>query len=74
LYTGNLSIIVSDQILLKHFLFRWEFESDDYDVAFGIERRGGEGDPLVAIERVDSHLTPEEGQIVCTEPGDCEYR
>lgn len=53
-------------------ILRWEFESDDYDIGFSIEREGEGVEPalpLVAPQRVNSHLSPEEGQLQCREPG-----
>ena len=53
------------------FLIRWEFETEHYDISYSVTKEGTL-EPLKEMERVDSHLEPIEGQIVCPEAGTCE--
>nr|UXK97414.1 retinal-binding protein [Nautilus pompilius] len=49
---------------------KWEFKTTDYDIGFGIFlRKDSELVPIVAEERVDSHIVTEDGSIVCEEAG-----
>lgn len=56
-------------------LFRWEFRTEDFDIGFGVSRKvkKGEEEVLLPLQRVNSQLVTEEGYLVCTEPGTCEY-
>lgn len=51
-------------------IIRWEFQTDDYDVGFAIESAADPSKQLVESKRVDSHITPEEGEVLVEEPGD----
>ncbi|KAF2366394.1 CRAL-TRIO lipid binding domain [Trinorchestia longiramus] len=50
-------------------VIKWEFETDDYDIAFRVYEEDSLNDPLVPHRRVNSHLVPEEGQVVCPSAG-----
>ncbi|XP_047740579.1 SEC14-like protein 2 isoform X2 [Hyalella azteca] len=50
-------------------VIKWEFETEDYDISFGIYKQDFPDDHLVAPHRVNSHLVPEEGEVVCPSPG-----
>ena len=53
---------------------RWEFKTEGYDIGFGVHRINEDGskEEIVASERVNSHMVPEEGNYVCQQPGKCE--
>jgi hypothetical protein len=48
---------------------RWEFMTDGGDIAFRIYNKNSED--IVPMNRVDSHIIMEEGQVTCDEPGQC---
>uniref|UniRef100_A0AAT9H863 Retinal binding protein n=1 Tax=Peronia verruculata TaxID=500109 RepID=A0AAT9H863_9EUPU len=51
-------------------VLRWEFKTDGYDIGFGVFREEGkEKVPVVPIERVNSHMVPEDGSYTCEVPG-----
>ncbi|XP_049520711.1 SEC14-like protein 2 [Dermacentor silvarum] len=64
-------------------ILRWEFQTENYDIGFGVffvpdsngtvngDGGGGSGDmqELVAMQRVNCHLVPEDGMLVCNAPG-----
>ncbi len=57
---------------------RWQFMSEGNDIGFGVFRRtaderqkAGEMVEVVTSERVNSHMVPEDGSIVCDTPGTC---
>lgn len=51
---------------------RWEFFSEDSDVAFALyQKKESELIPLVPRDRVDCHISNEEGEIQCTSSGTC---
>ncbi len=51
---------------------RWEFFSEDSDVAFALyQKKESELIPLVPRDRVDCHVSNEEGEIQCTTSGIC---
>lgn len=68
-------------------ILRWEFQTENYDIGFGVffvpdpndtvngGGGGGGGDmqELVAMQRVNCHLVPEDGMLVCNAPGKCEH-
>jgi hypothetical protein len=51
----------------------WDFYSEESDIAFAIYHKKGKDElvPIVSSERVDCHVSPEEGEIRCEEPGTC---
>ncbi|KAH8038786.1 hypothetical protein HPB51_003270 [Rhipicephalus microplus] len=61
-------------------ILRWEFQTENYDIGFGVffvpdsigaVNGDGSGDmqELVAMQRVNCHLVPEDGMLVCSAPG-----
>ena len=51
---------------------RWDFHSEESDIGFAVYwKKGTELLPIVPRDRVDCHLSPEEGEIRCDEPGVC---
>ena len=56
---------------------RWLFETEDCDIGFGVLYRSEDGpddktwDEIVPINRVNSNLVPEDGNIVCNKTGVC---
>nr|UXK97413.1 retinal-binding protein [Babylonia areolata] len=50
-------------------VLRWEFKTDDFDIGFGVHvLRNGKRETVVATERVNSHIVPEDGSITCQHP------
>uniref|UniRef100_A0AAT9H855 Retinal binding protein n=1 Tax=Ambigolimax valentianus TaxID=1338344 RepID=A0AAT9H855_9EUPU len=51
-------------------VLRWEFKTDGFDIGFGVSRQDG-GDMVVVIpvERVNSHIIPEDGSYSCDVAG-----
>ena len=51
---------------------RWEFKTDGYDIGFGVFRQdGGEKVAVLPVERVNSHMVPEDGSYSCDVSGTC---
>jgi len=51
-------------------ILRWEFMTEDYDIGFGVYRKDNGSDvSVVEMSRVSCHMTPEDGTVVCEEPG-----
>ncbi|BFZ04645.1 hypothetical protein BsWGS_07684 [Bradybaena similaris] len=51
-------------------ILRWEFKTDGFDIGFGVFRQeGSEALPVVPLERVNSHMVPEDGSYTCGVPG-----
>ncbi|XP_059214562.1 SEC14-like protein 2 [Centropristis striata] len=58
-------------------LLRWQFASDGADIGFGVYRRIKEGSgqkvadmlQVLASERYNAHLVPEDSGLTCPEPG-----
>ena len=51
---------------------RWEFYTDDSDIAYAVYiKKGSDLVPVVPTERVDSHITNEEGELHCDGAGTC---
>jgi len=54
------------------FLCRWDFQSEEGDIAFSVYRKkSGELIPVVSYDRVDCQMSPEEGEIHCEYAGHC---
>ncbi|EFX85378.1 hypothetical protein DAPPUDRAFT_222627 [Daphnia pulex] len=52
-------------------MLRWEFMTEEGDIGFRlyyVKSRSGQKFDVVNMERVESHLVMEEGEIVCTRP------
>ncbi|GIY63319.1 SEC14-like protein 2 [Caerostris darwini] len=49
----------------------WEFQTENYDIGFSVWFRpeGGIAEELVPLQRVNCHLVPEDGMLVCDKPG-----
>lgn len=51
---------------------RWDFHSEESDIAFAVHRKqGSELIPVVPHDRVECHMSPEEGEIYCDHAGVC---
>lgn len=57
-------------------VLRWEFQTENYDIAFGVfyiadrsPGKAGSMQEVVAMQRVNCHLVPEDGMFVCSNPG-----
>lgn len=58
---------------------RWQFMSDGSDIGFGIflktkmgeRQRAGEMTEVLASQRYNAHLVPEDGTLTCSNPGIC---
>ncbi|KAM7304229.1 hypothetical protein ISCGN_014129 [Ixodes scapularis] len=53
-------------------ILRWEFQTENYDIGFGVffaPPDDGKLQELVAMTRVNCHLVPEDGMLVCSHPG-----
>ncbi|XP_077153268.1 SEC14-like protein 2 [Ranitomeya variabilis] len=65
------------EILFPGCVLRWQFQSDGGDIGFGVFRKtkagerqkAGEMLEVVASERYNSHMVPEDGTLTCSEPG-----
>lgn len=68
-------LVIAHRLLITRLtLYRasWEFYSEEGDVAFAVYRKtGNELTPLVPHDRVDCHISAEEGEIQCDAPGLC---
>lgn len=61
---------------------RWQFASDGGDIGFGVflktkmgeRQRAGEMTEVLASQRYNAHLVPEDGSLTCNEAGVCKYR
>ena len=59
---------------------RWQFASDGGDIGFGVflktkmgeRQRAGEMTEVLASQRYNAHMVPEDGSLTCTEAGVCE--
>lgn len=53
-------------------ILRWEFQTENYDIGFGVffaPPDDSKLQELVAMTRVNCHLVPEDGMLVCSHPG-----
>lgn len=62
------------------FIFRYEFQTDGYDIGFGVFRKkskerlkASEMDTILTTQRSNCHLVPEDGAVECNLPGICMY-
>lgn len=55
---------------------RWEFMTEDYDISFGIfySNDNKSNVEVVPLKRTNCHMIPDEGHVICQNPGTCEYR
>lgn len=59
--------------MINKLMHRWEFMTEGGEIAYRIYRENleeGKAD-LIPLDRVESHLFMEEGQLVCDVPGTC---
>lgn len=60
-------------------LFRWQFSCEGGDVGFGVFMKkklgewmkAGQMQEVMASQRYNAHLVPEDGSLTCAEPGVC---
>ncbi|XP_071480689.1 SEC14-like protein 2 [Diadema antillarum] len=52
-------------------VLRYEFQTDVSDIKFGIDRvdENGKKTPIMKLEKYNSHMVPENGELLITEPG-----
>uniref|UniRef100_A0A4X1VBA2 SEC14 like lipid binding 2 n=1 Tax=Sus scrofa TaxID=9823 RepID=A0A4X1VBA2_PIG len=68
---------VEYEILFPGCVLRWQFMSDGSDIGFGIflktkmgeRQRAGEMTEVLASQRYNAHLVPEDGTLTCSNPG-----
>ncbi|XP_057383227.1 SEC14-like protein 2 isoform X7 [Balaenoptera acutorostrata] len=68
---------VEYEILFPGCVLRWQFMSDGSDIGFGIflktkmgeRQRAGEMTEVLANQRYNAHLVPEDGTLTCSDPG-----
>ncbi|XP_012940167.1 SEC14-like protein 2 [Aplysia californica] len=55
---------------------RWQFKTDGFDIGFGVLKKTADGpqksaemEEVVATQRVNSHMVPEDGMVQCKEAG-----
>lgn len=68
---GN-KLTLDFQVNSKGSVLRWEFTTDDYDIAFGVRRAVQDGssyENVIPVERVKSHVVPEDGSFLCEDCG-----
>ena len=61
-------------------VFRYEFHTKSYDIGFGVlrmtdssQKKVDDMDVLIPIEKVNSHLVPQDGLVECPNPGTCQF-
>jgi len=71
------SLRVEYDVEFEDSILRWEFKTENFDIGFGIEYRSQPSSPrkptvvevILPVARVNSHIVPEEGHILCSKPG-----
>ncbi|KAB0370113.1 hypothetical protein FD755_018075 [Muntiacus reevesi] len=71
------SLQVDNEILFPGCVLRWQFASDGGDIGFGVflktkmgeRQRAGEMTEVLASQRYNAHMVPEDGSLTCTEAG-----
>ena len=58
-------------INLKKSISRWEFYSENSDIAFAVYRKESKMIPIIPPSRVDCHVSTVIGQLNCEQPGLC---
>ncbi|XP_064620533.1 retinal-binding protein-like isoform X2 [Lineus longissimus] len=49
---------------------RWEFKTEGYDIGFGVFYKDGDNlKEVLPVERVNSHMIPHDGNVVCQKQG-----
>ncbi|XP_078522129.1 SEC14-like protein 2 [Lissotriton helveticus] len=65
------------EILFPGCVLRWQFKSDSEDIGFGVYRKTKAGErqkavdmiEVVTTDRYNAHLVPEDGSLICNDPG-----
>ncbi|XP_024833596.1 putative SEC14-like protein 6 isoform X2 [Bos taurus] len=71
------SLQVDNEILFPGCVLRWQFGSDGGDIGFGVflktkmgeRQRAAEMTEVLASQRYNAHMVPEDGSLTCTEAG-----
>nr|XP_025123135.1 putative SEC14-like protein 6 isoform X3 [Bubalus bubalis] len=71
------SLQVDNEILFPGCMLRWQFASDGGDIGFGVflktkmgeRQRAAEMTEVLASQRYNAHMVPEDGSLTCTEAG-----
>nr|XP_025123142.1 SEC14-like protein 3 isoform X6 [Bubalus bubalis] len=71
------SLQVDNEILFPGCVLRWQFASDGGDIGFGVflktkmgeRQRAAEMTEVLASQRYNAHMVPEDGSLTCTEAG-----
>lgn len=55
-------------------ILHWHFKTEDYDIGFGVyykkeEQKSGKMMEIIAMDKRESHLLPEDGFYTCMENG-----
>ena len=68
--------LLRKQFTSGSFPTRYEFQTNSADIKFGVERLvdAKKRTAVMKLEKYNSHMVPENGEIVLSEPGTCEYR
>ena len=65
---------LTHDVIMHCYCCRWEFMTEDYDIGFAVtfsESGSKKAKEVMANRRVDCYMIPEEGDLVCEEPGTC---
>ncbi|CAD5120714.1 DgyrCDS9273 [Dimorphilus gyrociliatus] len=63
-------LVIKFQVEEKDSILKWEFQTNDKDIGFGISFRGNEKEKkILPITRINSHIVPEYGSLVCENLG-----
>lgn len=52
-------------------IFSWNFKTDNHDIGFSIISKDSSDQPIVPYARVNSHVEPNVGCVLCTKSGNC---
>ncbi|XP_055261004.1 SEC14-like protein 4 isoform X1 [Moschus berezovskii] len=71
------SLQVDSEILFPGCVLRWQYASDGGDIGFGVflktkmgeRQRAAEMTEVLASQRYNAHMVPEDGSLTCTEAG-----
>ncbi|XP_041457499.1 SEC14-like protein 2 [Lytechinus variegatus] len=68
---GKRSIEVKYKVKTLGSIFRYEFKTESHDIAFGIHRLLDSGEKISILDekRYNSHIVPEDGEVLFEEPG-----
>ena len=66
------SISSRNRLMTFYIRFRWEFFTEEGDIGFGIHyKKDNKKIDIIPVERIDTHLFKQEGEIVCKELCTC---